>query len=98
MGNKHKHEMEYIVNSMIDENMTSRFQLEKMKILMTKVLEEEKEELFWKNARLEADCKELKVKNRYLKNQIFSNNIPGSINFDGLSFHINEIGYQNPKL
>jgi len=87
---KNKHEIEYVLGSIINANTESRWDLEKLKKWIVKLLEE-KEEIYWKNAKLEADCRELKERIRYLERQIFSGNAFGAVNFDGLKFHINEV-------
>ena len=90
MGIKNKLEIEYILGSMLNANMESRWNMEKLKKWIEKILEE-KDELYWKNAKLEEDCREYRGKIRYLERKILSDNASGSINFDGLSFHINEV-------
>ena len=77
--------IENILNDMIDLNMESRWRLEKLKISLDKS-QKENEELRRKNIKLEEKCREYLRNIRYLEKKTCDN----TINFDGISFYINE--------
>ena len=77
--------IENVLNDMIDLNMESRWRLEKLKISLDKS-QKENEELRRKNIKLEEKCREYMRNIRYLEKKTCDN----TINFDGISFYINE--------
>ena len=76
---------ENILSDMIDLNTESRWRLDKLKISLKK-LREENEELRYKNAKLEEKCLEYLRNNRYLDKKVYGD----TVNFEGVSFHIND--------
>jgi len=76
---------ENILSDMIDLNTESRWRLDKLKISLEN-LRKENEELRYKNAKLEEKCLEYLRNNRYLDKKVYGD----TVNFEGVSFHIND--------
>jgi len=82
---KESEKIENVLNDMIDLNMESCWRLEKLKISLDKS-QKEKEELRRKNIKLEEKCEEYLKNIRYIEKKTRDN----TVNFDGISFYINE--------
>jgi hypothetical protein len=76
---------ENILKDLLDLNIESRWRLDKLKISLEN-LRKENEELRYKNAKLEEKCVEYLRNNRYLDKKVYGD----TVNFEGVSFHIND--------